>query len=66
MIVLNPYFLEHAGKKAFAVLPYEEYVKLEETLEDYEDLMSLRQAKEKEQYAASISLSDAKEILNIC
>ena len=65
MLSLNPSFLEYGGKKVFAVLPYDEYVKIQESLEAYEDLLSLRHAKEKEQNAPSISLNEAKAILNI-
>lgn len=34
--------IEKEGKKEFAVLPYEEFLLLQEALEDYEDLKILR------------------------
>jgi len=37
--------IEKNGKKEFAVLGYDEYLKICEIIEDYEDLMLLRQAK---------------------
>jgi len=33
-------------KKKFAVIPYEEFLEMQEMLGDYEDLKDLRQAKE--------------------
>ena len=34
-----------AGKKEFAVIPYKEFLKMQEQLEDYKDLCALREAK---------------------
>lgn len=36
--------LEKNGRKEFAILPWEDYVKIQELLEDYEDLKELRKA----------------------
>ena len=36
MIKLNAKILEKNGEKEFAVIPYEEFVKIQEELEDYE------------------------------
>ena len=38
MIELHPEFLTKNGQKQFAVLPYEEFLKITELLEDLEDL----------------------------
>ena len=65
MVTLHPNILEHDGQKAFAVLPYEEFLKVQEILEDYEDLMTLREAKDREGHAPTVSLSDAKQLLGI-
>lgn len=35
---LNPQVIQKKGKREFVVLPYEEFVKIVELLEDYEDL----------------------------
>ncbi|MGH8613559.1 MAG: hypothetical protein ACREYF_16470 [Gammaproteobacteria bacterium] len=37
MIELHPQVIEKDGKKEFAVLPYDEFVRVQEELEDYED-----------------------------
>ncbi len=65
MMTLHPNILERDGQKAFAVLPYEEFVKVQEVLDDYEDLVTLRQAKDLEGHAPTVSLRDAKQVLGI-
>ena len=65
MIDLHPNFLEKDGKKAFAVLPYEEFKKIQEALEDLEDLKTLRQAKIEQADEPTVSLEKAREILDI-
>lgn len=44
---LHPYIIEKEGKKEFVVLPYEEFLVLEEAINDYEDLRDLREEKER-------------------
>lgn len=61
MIKLNPKFLSKNGKKEFVVLPYEEFVAVQEILEDLEDLLDLRQAKQEDGDQPSISLEVVKE-----
>ncbi len=65
MIELRPQVLEKDGKKEFVILPYEDYLKIQEELESYNDLRILREAKEKEGDSPSISLKAAKKELNI-
>ncbi len=65
MIQLNPEFLKKDGKPQFVVLPYEEFLLLQELLADLEDLQDLRQAKLEEQQAPTASLTDIKRLLNI-
>ncbi|HMP74410.1 MAG TPA: type II toxin-antitoxin system Phd/YefM family antitoxin [Kiritimatiellia bacterium] len=48
MIPLHPKILEHEGKKTFAVLPYDEFVRIQDVLTEYEDLKDLRVAKARE------------------
>lgn len=43
---IHPQVIEKEGKKEFVILPYEEFVAMEEMLNDYEDLKDLREAKE--------------------
>jgi PHD/YefM family antitoxin component YafN of YafNO toxin-antitoxin module len=38
--------LEKDGKKEFVILAWEDYIEIQEMLEDYEDLRELRKAKE--------------------
>lgn len=65
MLSLHPSILERDGKKAFAVLPYEEYEKLQEALSDFEDLKALREAKVREKDAAIDSLRSVRSALSI-
>jgi hypothetical protein len=65
MVTLHPEILQKNGKKQFAVLPYEEFVALQEWLADVEDLLELRKAKRAEGKKPSISLATAKRRLRI-
>jgi len=65
MIQLNPEFLKKDGKPEFVVLPYEEFLLLQELLADLEDLQDLRQAKLDEQHTPTVSLADTKQLLNL-
>lgn len=42
---MNAQIIEKRGKKEFAVIPYKDFVRMQEELEDYYDLLALRQAK---------------------
>ena len=61
MISLHLKILEKNGKKEFAVIPYEEFVKIQEELDDYESLKALREAKAKEGNAETTSFDDARK-----
>lgn len=50
---------------SFVVLPYEEFLLLQELLADLEDLQDLRQAKMDEKDAPSVSLAEVKAMLNL-
>ena len=65
MLTLHPNILEKDGQKAFAILPYEEFLKLQEELEQLEDLRDLRAAKAEEADAPTTSLSSVRQELNI-
>lgn len=65
MVILHPNILEQNGKKQFAVIPYEEFLKIQEELSDYEDLKELRQAKKAEGNAPTASLAEARKELGI-
>ena len=65
MISISPQVLEKNGKKEFVILTYEDFLKMQEELECYNDLRILREAKQEEQNAPSVSFEEAKNILNI-
>ncbi len=65
MIELRPQVIEKHGKKEYVILPYEDYLKIQEELESYNDLRILREAKEKETDSSGISLKEAKKELKI-
>jgi len=65
MVTLHPNILERDGKKAFAVLPYEEFVRIGEELLDFEDLKDLRAAKAEEASASTTSLASVRKRLKI-
>ena len=65
MLLLHPNILEREGRKAFAVLPYEEFVKIGEELDDFEDLKDLRAAKADETNAPTTPLASVRQELNI-
>jgi len=42
---MNAQFIKKNGRKAFAVLPYRKFLRMQEKLEDYADLIALDKAK---------------------
>ena len=42
---IHPQIIEKNGKKEFVVLPYKEFLRIQEALEDFEDLKELRKEK---------------------
>jgi hypothetical protein len=57
---LHPEFLRKDGKPEFVVLPYEEFVAIQEMLEDATDLLELRNAKRDEGGAPTVSLDELR------
>jgi PHD/YefM family antitoxin component YafN of YafNO toxin-antitoxin module len=53
------------GKKEFVVLPYREFVAMQERLADAEDLLELRKAKRTESRKKSIPLARVKRELKL-
>ena len=45
---MHPQIIEKNGIKEFAVLPYQEFLEIQQILEDFEDLQELREAKAEE------------------
>ena len=65
MVTIHPNVLESDGKKAFVILPYEEFVQMEEELQDFEDLKQLRAAKAEESQEPAIPLREMKKELGL-
>jgi hypothetical protein len=61
MVTLHAQIIKKNGKKDYVVLPYEEFLKIQEELEDYGDLRSLREAKEMEKDAPTIGMAELKK-----
>ena len=60
MIELHPVILEKGGKSLFAVLPYEEFIAVQELLADAQDLPDLGEAVKTESDAPSVSVNESK------
>jgi hypothetical protein len=65
MVPLHPSFLEYDGKKAFVVLPYDEFQALEEEIETLQDIEALRVAKAEEGDAPTVSHEDVKRLFGL-
>ena len=65
MLKLHPEILVKNGEKQFVVLPYEEFLALQERLADAEDLLELRKAKRAEGKKRSLPLAEAKRQLGL-
>ena len=65
MIKFHPNYLEKNGKKEFAILPYEEFMKMQDELADYEDLRILREAKKIEADSPAVPFDDVKKELGL-
>ena len=57
--------LEKHGKKEFVVLSWEDYRKMQELLEDYDDLRELRKAKQESKGQNPIPFGKAVKSLNL-
>ena len=60
-MVVNAQIIKKKGKKEYAVLPYEEFQRIQEELALYEDLRYLREAKVAEKDAPTIGISELKK-----
>ena len=59
----QPQVIEKEGKKEFVVLPYEEFLRIKESLEDFEDLKELREAKSDAATEDTVKLADIRSDL---
>ena len=60
-MVVNVQIIKKNGKKEFAILPYEEFQKIQEELASYEDLRCLREAKMAEKDAPTIGIAELEK-----
>ena len=65
MLKLHPEILFKNGKKEFVVLPYKEFLAVQERLADADDLLELRKAKRAEGNKRSIPLAKVKDALGL-
>jgi len=65
MVTMHASILKHDGREAFAVLPYREFLRVREELEDYDDLKALRSAKDAEPHAPTTPLREVRRKLRI-
>ncbi len=62
---LHPEILVKDGQKQFAVLPYEEFLAIQERLADVDGLLELRKAKRAEGRKRSVPLTEVKRQLGL-
>ena len=60
-MVVNAQIIKKNGEKEYAVLPYDEFQKIQEELALYEDLRCLREAKMAEKDAPTIGIAELKK-----
>ena len=65
MLKLHPEIVVKNGKKQFAVLPYKEFLAIQERLADADDLLELRKAKRAEGKKRAIPLAAVKRKLGL-
>ena len=65
MLVLHPNILESNGQKEFAILPWNEFLKVKEMIEDWEDLRDLEKAIAEEKSEPGVSLSEFRKQLGL-
>ena len=62
-MTIHPQIIEKDGKKEFVVLPYDEFLAMQEALEDLQDLKDLRVAKGEAEEEPGIPLSSVRSEL---
>jgi hypothetical protein len=65
MIELHPEILRRTAKTNSSSYPHEEFIALQELLNDYEDLLDLRAAKKQEHAEPSVPLAEVKNELGL-
>jgi len=64
-MAIHPQIIEKDGKKEFVVLPYEEFLQIEEALENFEDLKELRKEKEESKDQPTTPLDKVAKEFNL-
>ncbi|MDR4508522.1 MAG: type II toxin-antitoxin system Phd/YefM family antitoxin [Candidatus Brocadiaceae bacterium] len=64
-MTLHPQIIEKEGKKEFVILPYEEFLQIQEALEDFEDIKELRKEKEESKNQPTTPLDEVVKELKI-
>ena len=64
-MTIHPQIIEKEGKKEFVIIPYEEFLQIQEALEDFEDLKLLRQEKEQSKSEPTIPLNQVAKDLGL-
>jgi len=65
MLELHPEILERDGKKQFAVLPYEEFLAIQEILEDWDDFKAIEEAKSQDNGGPGYSSGEIRKVLGL-
>ena len=60
MVTVNA-IIKKGRKKEYVVIPYDEFLKVQEELHNYEDLRCLREAKKSEKSAPTIGIDELKQ-----
>jgi len=60
----NPQIIKKNGENEFVVLPYNDYLKMKQALDDYEDLIDLRKAKNETVNEPGIPFKDVENLIN--
>lgn len=61
---IHPQIIEKEGRKEFVVLPYEEFLQIQDALEDLEDIQILREERTSAASDATKSLNDVLAEIN--
>ncbi|HPG38549.1 MAG TPA: type II toxin-antitoxin system Phd/YefM family antitoxin [bacterium] len=64
-MIIHPQIIEKQGKKEYVILPYEEFLLIQEELDDLNDLHDLRVEKEISKDEPTRKLEDVIKDLNI-
>jgi PHD/YefM family antitoxin component YafN of YafNO toxin-antitoxin module len=64
-MTLHPQIIEKKGKKEFVIIPYEEFLLIQEALDDLDDIRELRKEKELSKNEPTRKLDDVIKDLKI-